>query len=409
MPVEDVQFMLKHNVPDSALIFVNSAQRDYRHYPHPSNYVVDLQEPIRNVFGIEVLDSAIANTMYNVDFNNNMLRYVACSSVLSLDLEAAREGLLDGDLLDSAELAALNASAYALGHGSEIGAWLADPTWASFAIAVVDESSYQAHNVPAANILGGAVSPPTSAQKSLLLVEKRFRAVPMQRVTSANAPAFLPPTGSMWIPFDDVWYSVLGVGATENASVAELLMTGRRRAAIVPISSADAATAVQLNDVYASAAPSSAELFDVVTYQVVEVTAEQFSVFVGASVLGGSINRAQGGGICPCKLVLAIASAVIEVGVYTSFPELQTSLQDALTASGCPVGMGSTSDTGIKKQGLLRFAAPSEYRMMISSTHSLTASVVEPDGRASNIFNMAPRKDRTYGAVAVGGLNDPLF
>jgi Family of unknown function (DUF5901) len=73
--IDDVDFMQKHSEKDSATFLIDSSVRDRYHYPSPSEYVISFSEPVRNVFGVEILDASIPGTMYNVDYHNSMLRY----------------------------------------------------------------------------------------------------------------------------------------------------------------------------------------------------------------------------------------------------------------------------------------------------------------------------------------------
>ena len=57
----------KHN------IIVDSRQRDYTLYPTPSNYLVNLYEPHRNVERIELIAAMLPKTEYNVNTENNLI------------------------------------------------------------------------------------------------------------------------------------------------------------------------------------------------------------------------------------------------------------------------------------------------------------------------------------------------
>jgi hypothetical protein len=57
----------KHN------IIVDSRQRDYSIYPTPSNYLVNLSEPHRNVERIELIAAMMPKTEYNINSENNLL------------------------------------------------------------------------------------------------------------------------------------------------------------------------------------------------------------------------------------------------------------------------------------------------------------------------------------------------
>jgi hypothetical protein len=76
MPIEDVNYLLRNSQKESALFFIDSTKRNRQFYPTPAEYVIDLEEPVRNVFGIDILDATIPNSMYNVDVHNNVMRLV---------------------------------------------------------------------------------------------------------------------------------------------------------------------------------------------------------------------------------------------------------------------------------------------------------------------------------------------
>ena len=57
----------KHN------IIIDSRQRDYSIYPYPSNYLIELMEPHRNVERIELVAAMLPKTEYNVNSENNLL------------------------------------------------------------------------------------------------------------------------------------------------------------------------------------------------------------------------------------------------------------------------------------------------------------------------------------------------
>ena len=65
--IEDVDYLLENSEQNSLTIFIDSKNRDRSVYPTPSQYVVDFQQPIRNVFGIEILDATMPVTTYNID------------------------------------------------------------------------------------------------------------------------------------------------------------------------------------------------------------------------------------------------------------------------------------------------------------------------------------------------------
>jgi hypothetical protein len=73
--MDDVDFMESKSDKSSAVFLIDSGSRNRSFYPTPSEYLIEFSEPLRNVFGLDILDASIPSTMYNVDFHNNMLRY----------------------------------------------------------------------------------------------------------------------------------------------------------------------------------------------------------------------------------------------------------------------------------------------------------------------------------------------
>lgn len=69
--IEDIDYLLEHCEQNSLTIFVDSGNRDRLQYAQPNDYVVNFDQPIRNVFGIEILDASLPVTAYNVDITTN--------------------------------------------------------------------------------------------------------------------------------------------------------------------------------------------------------------------------------------------------------------------------------------------------------------------------------------------------
>jgi len=54
-------------------VIIDSRQRDYTIYPTPSNYLINLMEPHRNVEKIELIAAMLPKTEYNVSTENNLI------------------------------------------------------------------------------------------------------------------------------------------------------------------------------------------------------------------------------------------------------------------------------------------------------------------------------------------------
>eukprot|EP00798_Chlamydomonas_sp_ICE-L_P017309 gene17309-biopygen26231 len=81
MPIENVDYLVQNSVPDSLTLFIDSSKRNRMYNRTPSDYVVKLEEPVKYVFGLDILDAAIPSTMYNVDSHNNELRLVTINLI----------------------------------------------------------------------------------------------------------------------------------------------------------------------------------------------------------------------------------------------------------------------------------------------------------------------------------------
>ena len=74
MPIDDIDYLLKHSQEESIIMMIDSRKRDKVIYPNPGEFEVIFDEPIQNVSGIEVLDTSIPRTMFMTDTHNNSLR-----------------------------------------------------------------------------------------------------------------------------------------------------------------------------------------------------------------------------------------------------------------------------------------------------------------------------------------------
>lgn len=70
MSIEDISHLLSNSDENSLVIFVDSKNRDFIAHPKPSSYVVNFDMPVKNVFGIEILDATIPATAYTIDENS---------------------------------------------------------------------------------------------------------------------------------------------------------------------------------------------------------------------------------------------------------------------------------------------------------------------------------------------------
>ncbi len=76
MSIEDVEFLLQNSKTDSHIVYIDSAKRNKKFYPHPNHYSIKFSHPFKNVYGVEILDASIPATMFNVDVDNNVMSFM---------------------------------------------------------------------------------------------------------------------------------------------------------------------------------------------------------------------------------------------------------------------------------------------------------------------------------------------
>jgi len=75
MSIEDINYLKQNSIRQSYTFLVDSKSRDRSIYPDANNYVVEFTTPFKYVIGLEVIDVSVPKTMYNIDYNNNILYY----------------------------------------------------------------------------------------------------------------------------------------------------------------------------------------------------------------------------------------------------------------------------------------------------------------------------------------------
>jgi hypothetical protein len=71
--IEDIQYLKENSQLDSAVVYIDSQQRNRRAFPTPETYSVSFDVPFKNVVGFDILDASIPTTMWNVDRYNGTL------------------------------------------------------------------------------------------------------------------------------------------------------------------------------------------------------------------------------------------------------------------------------------------------------------------------------------------------
>ena len=83
--IEDIDYLKKNSIKQDYIFLVDSKERDKLTYPTPAEYVVEFSPPFQNVIGMNVLESSIPRTMYNIDVYNNSIHYFIHSSNYDLN------------------------------------------------------------------------------------------------------------------------------------------------------------------------------------------------------------------------------------------------------------------------------------------------------------------------------------
>lgn len=332
MPVEDVQYLIEHSVKDSTLVFIDSSTRDRQHHPTPAEYTVTFNEPVRHVFGIDVLDATIPGTMFNVDVHNNNLQVIifdqANSTALSAtpDLAGALAGLVPK-----------------VGLSADMQAWCQDPSRANSIVAVVDGPVWD-NQTPSVRTPSVSAGPPvavTSGARSCVLVRRVVTGVPLEAVGSDIDAARSVIEGNVVFQSDGSRYAI-----ASSHPLAERL------------------TAIAAG-VTIERQPLSL-LYDL-TYFDAFTVAQMYDTATGAWSLG-----------IDALLVLWVANMQLEPGNYVLNPPVtgnDASLINTLTQMLDAVGIvpGSTTTSAVDKQLRIAFASPAPFAFNFNVSESCSS------------------------------------
>jgi hypothetical protein len=75
MSIEDINYLKHNSIKQNYTFLIDSIDRDRSRYPNPNKYTIDFTVPFKNVIGMEIIDSSIPRTMYNIDYENNEIYY----------------------------------------------------------------------------------------------------------------------------------------------------------------------------------------------------------------------------------------------------------------------------------------------------------------------------------------------
>jgi hypothetical protein len=378
MTIEDVQYLLEHSTQDSSMVFIDSSKRNRSFFATPSEYVVDFDEPMKAVFGMDVLDATIPGTMYNVDTHNNRLTIMMLDSSKSSIIRDAGRGLSDHvDVQEDAEQAAISCEMYALGFNVDLVNWLDDSN--SHEVLVLTNNIFKA-NLPALQNTGAAAEVPVNGKYHAVLVRHVISGIPLYKPQGS---------GAMHVPgafvFRNQVFAVLSATEADNAELVRWITTDNTPFALIPSKIGWMASSF-------AGVSKDTQLFDIVYYRALRVTAAQHTSYLSA--VEDSI-----------VMKISIKDAVFEPGNYTVSTML-LQLQEKLREVG-GIDASSTSSSTVDKQGIVRFLCARNTRFLFCISASTAGDLLGFDLYADTTEN-ALRK-RRYNAIIFGDDSRPLF
>jgi hypothetical protein len=387
MPIEDVQYLLENSVHDSSMVFIDSAQRNRRYHPTPSEYVVDFEEPMRNVFGMDVLDATIPATMYSIDAHNDHLMTVRVDSTRSSLVQRARQASdpSDTEAREAAETGALGAELYTLGLNEVFTQYCIGDPKRDASVMVMDGDAFDALSRESEAALPmPSESDPIHSVRYGVFVRHAILGAPLYRSTgslAANAPGAFERDGE-----------IFAVASPESGGMNALLVEWIERAvathrtfAVVPTT----LSPTTLSQFTGSSRFTS--MYDIVFYEYVPITKDEFD----------SYGEASDSSALDVRLTLIIRNIRLEHGNYR-ITTLQPVLRDRLLSS-LGIDVSSTTTASIERQGIMRFkAGDANSRFIFVTGSSTSAQMLGFDVFPDMDEGKKPARDRRYQAVVFG-------
>ena len=358
MPIEDVDYLLQTSVEESTTLFIDSGSRDRTHYTTPSEYVIDLEEPIRDVFGMDILDAVMPNTIYNVSAENNKVRWCTIDTVASL--------------IDTNDDTVLSSEMFKLGYGSPWNAWMSD-TSVTFDIVVLDTNT---NNTLISN--PGSTGSSSSTIKYIVLCEKRL-AVGFSLVSTTNNINI-----ATTIEFAGAFY--YAIDAAGSAAIALAKSASATGTGFALVRSGTSTPPLMW--------PGRVGTYDIVTY-------DQITLHGG---------RVQMQDVCKLnkqisRLRVTLCTALVETGFYNRVTSLQTAMQTAFDESdiGGVISIESTSSSGIDRQNIFKFTTDVGNRLILCASSSSMRGILG--------FDIVPlnASPSSYGIVTSGNASQPMY
>lgn len=374
MPIEDVDYLLKNSTPESVMLFIDSSRRDRLKYPTPSEYTIDLDEAIPNVYGIDILDASIPCTMYNVDRYNNMLRMISidreASSLFQHNYPEQSPEVLDA--LEKEHIEALTQEFSALGYASPLNTvWM--PTQIRYDIIVTswnDGDPLPVGILPFPKSIetfdnSGRTNAVSSMGQMFRVIRKRsFGPIPVKR--GGASPDII---------IGDIAYTI---AIAEGPYLVEAIRAREELSKRINIG----------DDVAFVPCPGSVDLFMMVVYDIYRLADEDDTE---------SFERLS----ATCRLKFTIVTVLLEIGNYTGITAIQLGLQNALIDAKMSVIVKFTTSVA-EKQARLRLVCNNSMCIMISTPHSTITSLLGFDQNPMAHEFTTARNVRPYNAVQFG-------
>jgi len=323
MSIEDVDYLIRHSTQDSMMLFIDSDKRDRQHHATPSFYTVRMEEPVKYVFGVDILDAAIPTTMYNVDYNNNELRFVwsdlSVGSLTTVDTARVElETLSSHEVFEWAVRSEIKTHEFVTCSGSSsVRDWL------------------DLNRLPLREI----------APEYCVFVRHSFDGVPLvPSQEPVDNRRIFDISGTASTVTADVIELVDPDGASPNRDLVQWLKSRARnfsgfRVIVSSLTSAES--------LFSGTDNISGSLFDIVYYECVPVSRTSFNEFITSVV-----SKDDG----DLRLSLKIVLCTIEIGNYT-INTFQSTIQELLQPYGIDATTSSESGAIVEKQNKLLFTS----------------------------------------------------
>ena len=75
MPIEDVDFLLNNSTQTPYIIRADTSLRNKQLFPTPSEFSIRFSQPYHYVYGIDIIDTTMPATMWNIEYYNNAFKF----------------------------------------------------------------------------------------------------------------------------------------------------------------------------------------------------------------------------------------------------------------------------------------------------------------------------------------------